>query len=130
MLLDENHFRSDEIQAITYQMCHMNARGTRSLSVPAPVYYADLAAKRAKILLAGEIGDNCSNSGSDLESDSGSDSESDAGSDGSRSAPFPTRIPTHDDLADPQYQAKVKRALELNEKIQVNPNLSDRLYFV
>ncbi len=39
---------SDDLQMITYQLCHMYGRCPRSVSIPAPVYYADLVATRAR----------------------------------------------------------------------------------
>ena len=34
---------------MTYYLCHIYQRCTKSVSIPAPVYYADLAAYRAKV---------------------------------------------------------------------------------
>ncbi|KAG4079208.1 hypothetical protein HA402_004583 [Bradysia odoriphaga] len=51
VLWDDNEFTSDEVQRLTYQLCHTYARCTRSISIPAPVYYAHLAAFRARIHL-------------------------------------------------------------------------------
>ncbi|VDN40223.1 unnamed protein product, partial [Gongylonema pulchrum] len=48
VLWDDSKFTSDELQTITYSMCHTYARCTRSVSLPAPVYYADLVATRAR----------------------------------------------------------------------------------
>ena len=36
----------DELQSLTYYLCHMYARCQRSVSYPAPTYYAHLAAFR------------------------------------------------------------------------------------
>lgn len=41
----------DEIEKLTYYLCHMFARCTRSVSYPAPTYYAHLAAFRARSLI-------------------------------------------------------------------------------
>ncbi|XP_017882046.1 protein argonaute-2 isoform X2 [Ceratina calcarata] len=38
----------EEIETLTYYLCHMFARCTRSVSYPAPTYYAHLAAFRAR----------------------------------------------------------------------------------
>jgi len=51
VLLDENKFTSDELQQLTYYMCHMYVRCTRSVSIPAPLYYAHLACARARFHL-------------------------------------------------------------------------------
>lgn len=45
---DDNHFTADELQALTYQLCHTYVRCTRSVSIPAPAYYAHLVAFRAR----------------------------------------------------------------------------------
>lgn len=44
---DDNNFRLEEIQSLTYNLCHTSARSTTSISVPSSVMYADLAAARA-----------------------------------------------------------------------------------
>uniref|UniRef100_A0A8W8MXD6 Piwi domain-containing protein n=1 Tax=Magallana gigas TaxID=29159 RepID=A0A8W8MXD6_MAGGI len=38
----------DELQTLTYQLCHTYVRCTRSVSIPAPAYYAHLVAFRAR----------------------------------------------------------------------------------
>lgn len=48
VLWDDNDFSSNEIQKLSYYLCHIYARCTRSISIPAPVQYAHLAAARAK----------------------------------------------------------------------------------
>ncbi|XP_046427975.1 protein argonaute-2 isoform X1 [Neodiprion fabricii] len=48
VLWDDNHFESDELQCLTYQLCHTYVRCTRSVSIPAPAYYAHLVAFRAR----------------------------------------------------------------------------------
>jgi len=47
VLLDEN-FNCDyaKIQTLSYDLCHVYAKATRSVSIPAPVYYADLVCAR------------------------------------------------------------------------------------
>ncbi|CAF3889514.1 unnamed protein product [Rotaria sordida] len=49
VLHDENEFSSDDIQQLTYWLCHTDARCTKSVSVSAPVHYADLAAYAARM---------------------------------------------------------------------------------
>ncbi|KDR82147.1 hypothetical protein GALMADRAFT_222027 [Galerina marginata CBS 339.88] len=39
---------ADSIQALSFALCHVYARSTRSVSIPAPVYYADIVCARAK----------------------------------------------------------------------------------
>ena len=48
VLWDDNHFNADELQMLTYQLCHTYVRCTRSVSIPAPAYYAHLVAFRAR----------------------------------------------------------------------------------
>ncbi|RPD71863.1 argonaute-like protein [Lentinus tigrinus ALCF2SS1-7] len=49
VLYDENNFTPDSLQALSYALCHVYARATRSVSIPAPVYYADIVCARAKL---------------------------------------------------------------------------------
>ncbi|KAJ7261353.1 Piwi domain-containing protein [Mycena haematopus] len=37
-----------KLQELAYSLCHIYAKATRSVSIPAPVYYADLACARGK----------------------------------------------------------------------------------
>lgn len=48
VLHDDANRSADELQAISYSLCHVYGRCSRSVSIPAPVYYAHLAAARAK----------------------------------------------------------------------------------
>ncbi|KAF9055354.1 argonaute-like protein [Hymenopellis radicata] len=48
VLYDENKFDPDAIQNLSFALCHVYARSTRSVSIPAPVYYADIVCSRAK----------------------------------------------------------------------------------
>ncbi|CAI5454435.1 unnamed protein product [Caenorhabditis angaria] len=48
VLWDDNNLTADEVQQLTYQMCHTYVRCTRSVSIPAPAYYAHLVAFRAR----------------------------------------------------------------------------------
>lgn len=48
VVYDDTNFTSDELQKLSYYLCHTYARCTKSVSIPAPVYYAHLAAFRAK----------------------------------------------------------------------------------
>jgi len=47
VLKDENKFTPDSLQALCYTLCHVYQRATRSVSIPAPVYYADIVCARA-----------------------------------------------------------------------------------
>ncbi|ELU39503.1 Piwi domain-containing protein [Rhizoctonia solani AG-1 IA] len=48
VIFDQNNFNQDSIQGLTYALCHISARTTRSLSVPAPLRYAEAVASRAR----------------------------------------------------------------------------------
>ena len=59
ILLNEGHSNPDyavprktmqQIEALTFDLCYLHYKCPRSISVPAPVYFADLAAERAKDL--------------------------------------------------------------------------------
>ncbi|XP_022250179.1 protein argonaute-4-like isoform X2 [Limulus polyphemus] len=51
VLWDDNNFSADELQKLTYYLCHTYVRCTRSISIPAPVMYAHLAAYRARLYI-------------------------------------------------------------------------------
>jgi len=48
VVYDEYGFNADSMQALSFALCHVYARSTRSVSIPAPVYYADIVCSRAK----------------------------------------------------------------------------------
>ncbi|PIL23264.1 Argonaute [Ganoderma sinense ZZ0214-1] len=48
VLYDENKFTPDALQSLSFALCHVYARCTRSVSIPAPIYYARIANARAK----------------------------------------------------------------------------------
>uniref|UniRef100_A0A5S6Q8F1 Piwi domain-containing protein n=1 Tax=Trichuris muris TaxID=70415 RepID=A0A5S6Q8F1_TRIMR len=48
VLYDDNNLNSDAVQSIAYYLCHLFGRCTRSVSIPAPVYFAHLACYRAR----------------------------------------------------------------------------------
>ena len=56
VIWDDNEFRSDELQKLTYYLCHVYAKCNRSISIPAAVQYAHLAAYRARVHLIGVFG--------------------------------------------------------------------------
>ncbi|XP_042881304.1 protein argonaute-2-like [Penaeus japonicus] len=49
ILWDDNNLTMDQLEEFTYKMCHMYSRCNKSISLPAPVAYAHLAAFRAKV---------------------------------------------------------------------------------
>lgn len=65
---DDVHHTQDEIYKICYYLCHTYSRCSRAVSIPAPAYYAHLAAFRAKEHIKGRAQHNApyaeSNSGS------------------------------------------------------------------
>lgn len=55
---DDNTMNADVLQGISYALCHVHARATRSIGIPAPVYYADLVCSRVDYHLKGANYDN------------------------------------------------------------------------
>ncbi|KAK7023907.1 Argonaute-like protein [Favolaschia claudopus] len=66
ILLDEN-FNNDVgmIQRLSFELCHVYAKATRSISIPAPVYYADMVCARAKFHFTDDIEASTNASGSE-----------------------------------------------------------------
>lgn len=69
VLWDDNNFSADELQALSFMLCHLYVRCTRSVSIPAPAYYAHHVAFRSRSHLQNEEG-----SISSSESDTGKNS--------------------------------------------------------
>ncbi|KAJ4977626.1 hypothetical protein NE237_008406 [Protea cynaroides] len=63
VLFDENHFRADDLQALTNNLCYTYARCTRSVSVVPPAYYAHLAAFRARYYAEDDASDGSTSAG-------------------------------------------------------------------
>ncbi|GIL75720.1 hypothetical protein Vretifemale_5434, partial [Volvox reticuliferus] len=78
VLIDEIGFGADGVQLLTYWLCYLYQRTTKSVSYCPPAYYADRAAFRGRTLLA------ASSSASDTASEAGS---ARAGQQGGASAP-------------------------------------------
>jgi eukaryotic translation initiation factor 2C len=51
---DESNFKSDQVQKMTYDLCFLSERATRSISFAAPAYRAHLAAFYARMFIEGE----------------------------------------------------------------------------
>lgn len=51
VLWDDENSDPDQLQALTYNLCHMFARCNRAVSYPAPTYYAHLAAYRGRVYI-------------------------------------------------------------------------------
>ncbi|KAI0048173.1 Piwi-domain-containing protein [Auriscalpium vulgare] len=45
----------DDLQELSFYLCHAYARAARSVSIPAPVYYADLVCERANYYFSEEL---------------------------------------------------------------------------
>ncbi|KAJ3089874.1 hypothetical protein HK102_005260 [Quaeritorhiza haematococci] len=54
VLHDENRFTADALQELTYRLCYLYCRATRSVSVCPPAYYAHLVAARARFHATGD----------------------------------------------------------------------------
>ncbi|KAI9096097.1 Piwi domain-containing protein [Phlyctochytrium arcticum] len=67
VLHDENNLTPDVLQNMTYRLCYLYARCTRSVSVCPPIYYADLVAARARFHFQGMewSEESCSGAGSE-----------------------------------------------------------------
>ncbi|GAB1863530.1 Eukaryotic translation initiation factor 2C 2 [Camponotus japonicus] len=57
-ICNDSNFTENEMEKLTYYLCHMYARCTRTVSYPVPTYYAHLAAYRGKVLLHGYSDNN------------------------------------------------------------------------
>ncbi|KAJ3403223.1 eukaryotic translation initiation factor 2C, 3 [Chytriomyces hyalinus] len=66
VLMDENQFSADEFQEITYSMCYTYARATKSVSLTPAVYYAHLAADRARYHRPGGVNGSESGTGGSI----------------------------------------------------------------
>lgn len=51
VLYDDENCHPDQLQALTYYLCHMFTRCNRAVSYPAPTYYAHLAAYRGRVYI-------------------------------------------------------------------------------
>lgn len=49
VLFDENNFKSDEIQEITYKLCYLYAKSTSAISIVPPIAYAHILAARVRM---------------------------------------------------------------------------------
>ena len=48
VLWDDSQFTADELEVLSYYLCHLYSRCTRAVSYPTPTYYAHLVAERAR----------------------------------------------------------------------------------
>lgn len=63
VLHDDAGFSPDDLQLLSYQLCHLFGRCNRVVSIPAPVYFADLCATRASYHLRSKLRGSDSSSG-------------------------------------------------------------------
>ncbi|KAI8820684.1 Piwi domain-containing protein [Fimicolochytrium jonesii] len=57
VLRNECKLNQDELQALSYELCHLYGKATRAVSVVTPVYYAHTVAARARCWFAATRGD-------------------------------------------------------------------------
>ncbi|PWA43934.1 protein argonaute 5 [Artemisia annua] len=57
VLWNDNDLTADQLQEITYSLCHVYARCNTSVSLVTPVYYSHLAAARGREYLEGYMAD-------------------------------------------------------------------------
>ncbi|KRX65228.1 Protein argonaute-2 [Trichinella sp. T9] len=85
VLWDDNNFSADEMQQLTYQLCHTYVRCTRSVSIPAPAYYAHLVAFRARYHLVDSDRDSAEGSVNSAATENGENAEEETPSSSSSS---------------------------------------------
>lgn len=56
VLVNEEGVKTQNLQELAYALCHCFSRATRSVKMPAPVYYADLVCRRARFHFDQTIG--------------------------------------------------------------------------
>jgi len=71
VLWDDSDFTADELEVLSYYLCHLYSRCTRAVSYPTPTYYAHLVADRARchhneLANSGDTGSVSGSSGHDL----------------------------------------------------------------
>ncbi|KAF9405875.1 Eukaryotic translation initiation factor 2C, partial [Podila epigama] len=54
VLQDDSKFTPDDLQSLTYNLCHLYARATRTVSYVPAAYYAHIVAARARFHARGE----------------------------------------------------------------------------
>ncbi|KAJ3033910.1 eukaryotic translation initiation factor 2C, 2 [Rhizophlyctis rosea] len=69
VLYDSYKFTADALQELTYRLCYLYARATRSVSVVPAVYYADLVCTRARHHFRDVDFSEASSGGSDMSQD-------------------------------------------------------------
>ena len=100
ILMDDNQFSADQLQQLTFSLTHIYARCTRSISWPAPIAYAHLAAYRAQRHIIGHK--------------QSEDSESDSYGGSSAGLSAPRRHQTEE---------------MLNDRMQIKPEFKTQMYF-
>ena len=101
-------------------MCHTYGRCTRSVSIPAPVYYADLVATRARCHIKRKMGMH--------DSDTVSDSSITSSLNSLMSVGKPRRKGMVPESGDSTPQSQADSILQ--ECISVTENFKGRMYFI
>ncbi|CAE6438640.1 unnamed protein product, partial [Rhizoctonia solani] len=70
---DENRFKADDLQGLTYGLAYLFARATKAVSLVPPAYYADLACERGRCYLNQLL--NAFEGATSIKSGSGSEEE-------------------------------------------------------
>lgn len=89
VLSNENGFSEREIEQVCFDLCHMCGRSMRSVSIPAPLYYAKILAARGRCLLDFHTRDGNSHDAASTDSDASS-------SNGSSGFPGEPVVDVHD----------------------------------
>ncbi|KAG8692302.1 hypothetical protein FRC09_011314, partial [Ceratobasidium sp. 395] len=55
VLHDDKGYSADRLQSLAHSLCHIYARSTRSVSIPAPVYYADIISARGRFHFSPDV---------------------------------------------------------------------------
>ncbi|KAG1714626.1 Protein argonaute-2 [Nymphon striatum] len=105
VLWDDNHFTADELQCLTYQLCHTYVRCTRSVSIPAPAYYAHLVAFRARYHLVEKEHDSDQNGVYSVSFDSGEGSHQSGNGDERTQSAMARAVTVHQDTNKVMYFA-------------------------
>ncbi|KRY12358.1 putative protein tag-76, partial [Trichinella spiralis] len=91
-LFDESNMDANVMQSITYYLCHLYGRCARSVSIPAPVYFADLVCARARYHVLAALNSGLVEKYSDEDSNSSSGSSSSSSSSSSKAESVKTEL--------------------------------------
>ncbi|KAL1297327.1 hypothetical protein AAFC00_004875 [Neodothiora populina] len=60
VIMDQNQFNQDRLEAFTHSMCYLFNRATKAVSICPPAYYADLLCERGRAYLYSTLNENSS----------------------------------------------------------------------